>query len=206
MGESVFVGQMPLPDSLQCPYNLDFHTYGDEYNNRFESKLQLPKWMHDEHPYAPLMSMVRFCEPFLEQFFDMELEAPDHDYWDAIFMYRPGDYLQYHLDSSIHDGWRKLVTCNLYLTNCRGGEFQIRDNVIRVEHGTLVAFTNEDDAYHGVWPIKEDNRVMITMGFGRPASTARPNMTRTNDRAEFVPYPNERWTNEQYKEAEERAH
>lgn len=172
----------------------------DVYDNPFESKLQLPKPLHKEFPFLLILDQLlnNTTIAMMEHVLDVKLDRSIDDYHNAFFIYRPGDHLQYHVDAAIHNLRFKVVTANLYFTKA---VLVFRNNPILVEPGTLVCFTNDDDAFHGV-PLCNDERMLVSVGYTGPQPSA---IKRTNKRAKFVPWPKEDWTIEQYELAKERS-
>lgn len=172
----------------------------DLYDNPFESKLQLPKELHKEFPFLVVLDQLlnNTTIAMMEVLFDTPLLREHDDYHNAFFVYRPGGYLAYHIDTAIHDNKRKVITANLYFTE---GDFIFQERAITVQPGTLVAFTNDDTSYHGVRQCTNE-RMLVSVGYIGPS---RYGMTRANKRAIFVPWPNETWTPERIEQAKERS-
>lgn len=193
------------------------HEDWDVYDNVFESKLQLKKRFY----YRPAIDQIMehtlqngVVLGLLQNHFQLpDLECPNwfqNDYHTALFKYRPGDRLHMHLDCAIHEGWRKALTANLYLSDCSGGELVLLDpatgkhRLIRSQTGTLVVFANTDNSFHAVLPVASGERLVLTYGYVVPESTLIPDMLRTNTRAIFVPQPGVPWTPEMSKTQKDR--
>lgn len=172
----------------------------DVYDNPFESKLQLPKHIHEEYPFVDVLNhlLSDTTMALVSELLHHPLDRTVDDYHSAFFIYRQGDYLQYHLDAALHNLRFKVVTANLYFTSA---EFVYQHSNVAIEPGMLVCFDNEDDAYHGV-PITQKERMLVTVGYTGPKP---PTILRTNKRAKFVPYPNETWPEDYWEAARVRA-
>lgn len=180
----------------------------DVYSNVFESKLQVPKHLHSYPVVKHVLDILNshLVTTLLGSYFGIPYLIPDQDaYFTALFMYRKGDRLQRHYDCAIHNDWRKAITVLLYLSDCEGGSLVVAGLPILPAFNTLVAFTNTDDAWHEVRPIQQGNRIVLTTGLSVPIHEELDNMTRTNQRALFIPGDNEVWDKDTYKLASERA-
>lgn len=172
----------------------------DIYNNPFESKLQLPKQYHKEFPFLLVLDQLlnHTTMALMEAMFDTPIMREIDEYHNAFFIYRQGDFLRRHLDTAIHDNKRKVITANLYLTDAT---FVYMDINYHVDAGSLVAFINDDESYHGVHKTEKE-RMLVSVGYIGPNSI---NSNRGNKRALFTPWSYEHWTPEQYQLAKERS-
>jgi hypothetical protein len=178
-----------------------------EYRHPFEPKLQVRKELHSSYPLKDILERLRTAGAicFFSELFCLPSLIPS-DYFTAFYIYRENDFLQTHIDAAINDGLRKVVTANLYLTDCEGGELIIGERTIPVKANTLVLFSNHDESYHGVNLVTGGRRVMLTAGYCLPASDfPRPGFTRMNRKAWFVPSPGAKWTPAQYMLRNQRA-
>jgi hypothetical protein len=182
----------------------------DEYTHRFEPKLMVKKRHYAEQPLAALLCNLRsyrLCD-WLAELFRVPVPGmfPASDYFTAFYVYRPGDYLQSHLDAAVHEQERKIVTVNLYLSDCVGGELRVGRQIFPSQANTIVAFLNTDNSCHGVEPVKSGKRIMVTTAFSVPAEFfPRPRFQKMNQKAYFVPGPGEVWGEQEYKARDERA-
>lgn len=183
----------------------------DEYTHPFEPKLQVKKARHRDTPLESLIEFMR-CNA-LTQLLNGSMDVPwqevpaaGSEYFTAAYIYREEDYLQTHLDCAIHDGERKVITANLYLTDADGGELDIRGHTVAPEANTLVAFVNDDDSWHAVRRIKRGLRLMITTGYVLPADMfPMAGFNATYEKAWFGPGPGEQWGDEEYALRDKRA-
>jgi hypothetical protein len=67
-----------------------------------------------------------------------------------------GGRLGRHLDSDVmpSTGWRRELSCVLFLNECQGGEFVIADQRIAPKFNRLIVFATTDDAWHEVLPVR----------------------------------------------------
>lgn len=118
---------------------------------------------------------------------------PDPTLWGGgVQVMPPGAALGVHLDADRHRllrGWRRALTCVLFLSRCEGGSLVFCDpdgavlDRVAPSPGRLVAFENSDLAYHGVETVTgDDERVTLMATFLAPAT---PASVRT--RALFLP-------------------
>jgi Rps23 Pro-64 3,4-dihydroxylase Tpa1-like proline 4-hydroxylase len=180
----------------------------DVYSHPFEPKIQVKKQLYNNLALWRVVLAIneRFGHLFAQMFGDLPALQPSSNYFRAFYIYRTGDYLQNHIDAAFHDNERKVVTANLYLTDCEGGELFVGDQAIPPAAGCLVVFANRDNAYHRVSPVRSGRRIMLTTGFCMPADMfPRPDFTWNNKKAWFAPAPGEEWTEEQFKMRNERA-
>lgn len=172
----------------------------DVYDNPFESKLQLPKQYHKEFPFCLILDQL-LCSTtmaLMEAMLDLPIMREIDEYHNAFFIYRQGDFLQNHLDTAIHDNKRKVITANLYLTE---GQFIYQDAQYSHDPGTLIAFVNDDNSYHGVSPTEKE-RMLVSVGYIGPNSI---NSNRGNKRALFQPWLYEAWNDAKWQLAKERS-
>lgn len=202
---------------LQAFYNdlewysvLDPASLWDVYDNVFESKLQLKKdHVSSLQSVQEIMHTVFFnktVRAMLKFHFQLpNIELAEDDYFTALFKYRSGDFLQYHLDTGVHNQSRKVLTANLYLSDCEGGELVVKGTYHRVSVGTLVVFANTFDSYHAVKPVLSQERLVLTYGYVLPLETpVSPDLIHDNTRAIFLPEPGQVFTQEQLQESTRR--
>lgn len=172
----------------------------DVYDNPFESKLQLKKGNHYSYPFEAVIDQLQndTTIALVESLLDETLLREVDNYHTAFFIYRPGDYLQPHVDCAIHDLKYKVATANLYFTEAT---LWFRNNPIQCSPGTLVCFTNDDDSVHGVRPTNQV-RMLLSVGYIGPKPSS---IHRSNKRARFLPWPHEEWTEQQWALAKERS-
>lgn len=196
----------------------------DRYANPFEQKWT---W-RDKLAFPPSVEeLIRIMESTLLDVAEGLVEPPVSLIPDATrhfagaFIYSKGDYLNVHVDAGIHptSGWQKAVTALLYLGQgeplefwdgdcCMDEDPQLRALLTTVypRAGTVVLFTNDDTAWHGV-PLVGDGdtpRVLLTVSFlarGLPRET----YTNSRERAFFLPRPGEEWSEEMYALRDRRA-
>jgi len=182
----------------------------DWYDNPFERKIGIPKQYHGDVWAREVIEWIKIFTPRpfgqIASRFD-----PCDDYFTGFFIYRHGDYLRRHLDSVIHDDWRKAVVVLLYLSDLSeddGGELELFGLKIQPQFNTMVMFLNTDDAYHEALPLKGPwyhQRLLYTTALVVPSSVSVNGQHRDNTRALFVPRPDEQWTPELQKLALERS-
>lgn len=183
----------------------------DEYQNVFESKMQVPKEYHANLALRDLIDEMFSPDliAHLKVHFGLSalegLRRPADDYFTAFFVYVKGDYLRRHFDPAIRNGQRKIIGANLYLNRCEGGEFSVNGYDIQPEFNTLVAFTNDIDGAHAVKPIKHGQRLILTTGYVVDDLEYGPMFSNRNRRAIFIPDHGENWTQEKYELAAKRS-
>lgn len=180
----------------------------DTYQHRFEPKLCVKKNHYAVPPLGRLLDFLRArtMREFFGHCFGMPGAWPDDGYFTAFYVYRPGDYLQNHIDAAVHGDDRKVITLNLYLSDCEGGELVIGQESVPSRANTLVAFLNHDSACHGVRMVTEGRRIMVTTGLVMSNSTfPRPRFNRMGRKAWFLPWPGEQWSEADLKARDERA-
>lgn len=184
----------------------------DEYTHQWEPKLQLKKEYHEKFAVRDILEYLgtNIFLQYMQDVFGLpykpELDTPDN-YFTAVHVGRPGDYLQRHYDCAIHNDTRKAITVCYYLSHCVGGELRVADDhTVTPEPNMLVAFANTDWAWHEVTKIEAGKRFMLTTGLVIPAgSYAACGMFRTNTRAIFAPGPDDEWAETDYAMASKRA-
>lgn len=182
----------------------------DEYTHRFEPKLMLKKKHYGTRPLLHALDFLRSPETvqFFSTVFDLHGIRPARNYFTALYVYRPGDYLQTHIDAAINEGERKVLTANLYLSDedCEGGELRIGEHLFPARENTLVVFVNHDGSTHGVERVQRGRRIVLTAGYSLPVDDCPVfNFTRDNTKAWFVPGPGEKWGPEDFEARDERA-
>ena len=67
-----------------------------------------------------------------------------------------GGRLGRHLDSDVMPatGWRRELSCVLFLNECEGGEFVIYEQAIEPKFNRLIVFATTDDAWHEVKTVR----------------------------------------------------
>lgn len=184
----------------------------DEYRHKFEPKLMVKKGYYwSQADLAPLLERLvsmSLREVLRESFMipagRMALYASN--YFTAFYVYRPGDYLQNHIDAAVHDGQRKVITINFYLSDCEGGDLIVGGQRLAVKENYLVAFANHDNSFHAVSPVTAGRRIMVTTGLCLPANLfPLANYTRMNRKAWFVPADGQVWGEDDFRLRDERA-
>lgn len=186
--------QPPVIDLSDC----------DRYDNLFEQKWQVRDLTLEMQLTLSLMTTAPAIQMYQHVFNLPHLSADPTGYFTACFVYSKDDYLQWHVDTAIHQQRRKAVVLLLYLSECSGGNLLVKDHMLHPTIGTLVAFRNDDDAYHQVLPVIAGSRLVLTTGLVLDDARPLTGMERLNERAAFAPHPSEQWTPEQYALAEQR--
>lgn len=164
----------------------------DRYNNPFEQKYTL----RDKYNFPPLLKSLfeKFESPeFIEELSEIcgykLLKDETHNFW-GVHKYKPGDYLDIHVDAGIHPVMKKKkqLTLGLYLSvnwdesygckleiwkgeNAVKNDAKIYDKVTSIAplFNRLVLFTCNDYAWHGnpEPAIGPDNsmRIFITISY-----------------------------------------
>lgn len=195
----------------------------DELNNPFEQKLILRNKQSVDLPpdIEYLFSWMEDQQSFLSERFSIDLIPDVTRHYAGIFRYRPGDSLAVHVDAGIHpeNGLRKHVTLVVYLGDCYSGAFELWSGESAAEedprlfigsvvplypyHGRMLAFVNDDHAWHGARPnLSYTERIVATVSF---LSTEVDAFANKRERAFFVPRPDETWDAETYRLRDLRA-
>lgn len=194
----------------------------DRYDNPFEQK-----WTLREKTNLPPMLARAFDHLNHEwlglaqdRWGSIELRRDDARHYMGLFRYEHGDHLDVHVDAGICplNGLRKAVTTLLYLGDgalsplefWNGDKCTVKEPVIEnlaaqvwPKHGTLVQFTNEDDAWHGVPRQVGADRYVLTVSYLISPSEAAAKNPRT--RAFFVPRPGDIWGDDKFALRDARA-
>lgn len=178
------------------------YKYKDHYDSLFD---QLEAWMIDTYPI---------------------IHVDPYRHWHGLFVYEPGDYLKVHVDAGIHPIFfkqdmlmLKYMTVLYYLTEADiefwGGNSCTDEHphllgpgwcyLLHIPANTLVAFENDDFAWHGVLQNKSDQLRIVATVSGLTSLSTNLNHTNQRQRAYFVPRPDEDWTPEMYELRDKRA-
>lgn len=196
----------------------------DRYANPFEQKWT---WRYKFDFPKPVEALIRNMEDNLLDLAlglmptDTSLTVDATRHYAGAFVYGPADYLNVHVDAGIHptSGWKKAATALLYLDYGEPLEFWEGDNctdedpqlhalltTVYPRAGTVVVFTNDDWAWHGV-PVVGDSdtpRVLLTVSF-LARDLPLESYSNMRERAFFVPRPGEEWSEKTYAVRDRRA-
>lgn len=179
------------------------------YDNPFERKSFLEDkdlltgsppllWMVNELRAAEMLRLV-------QRLTNLPVERSDWRHYGGLFVYKPGDYLQPHVDAGIHPSTkeRKVATAVLYLTEATlefwaGDDCTTDDpevwlpNAVSVRAGECILFTNHDQAWHSVPTIYanqqylESQRVCLTVSYMAHPSFTHSRYQNPRTRAYFA--------------------
>jgi len=177
----------------------------DRYDNPFEKKWTIRKLNQATIlPYhiARLKLMDSPATWWVSRILDVPISHADWSHYGGVFIYDQSDYLSVHVDAGRHpkSGLVKVATACLYLTKAElefwHGEpghyskptVEYVNQAYRVEAGTLVLFTNTNDAWHSVPIVKSENgpRVCITCSYLAPEDFKHSDYSNVRTRAYFA--------------------
>lgn len=172
---------------------------GFRYNNPFEHKTVVKP----EHFVSAIINpSMLSCQSrwWISKLLGVPIEYADWTHYGGCFIYNEGDFLGVHADAGRHpkNGQVKVATACLYLTpavlNFWHGEpayydkptVQYVKESLSIKANTLVLFTNDDQAWHSVPRVSDQQRVVITCSYIAPEGFKSPDYSNIRTRAYFA--------------------
>jgi hypothetical protein len=171
------------------------------YDNPFEQKWFLADKTNLPPGLLYAFESLRSRETmfWLSKLLEVPIYLADFRHYGGLFIYEPGDYLRAHVDAGIHPelNLRKVATSIVYLTDAQletytGDTAEKADplvwgrNLHQYKAGDLVAFTNDNLAWHGVPIVSHTRRVCLTISYLAPQSFEHRHYTNPRTRAYFA--------------------